>query len=100
MSYRKINIFCAAAGGLEAEREAFYRAVARVNETEAMRAAALFAQLSVLPTLADKRRFQVTVDHNIRLCTYFLLVLDDSWGPESKNFEAEYRLALACRADP
>jgi ribosomal protein S18 acetylase RimI-like enzyme len=98
-AHRFLNTFCAAPGDLEAEREAFYRAVAQVNENAGIGLHLLFAPLSIVPAITDKTKFQAAVDENIRLCSYYILALDDTWGPPLKNFEQDYRLALECRDD-
>src|SRR5258708_5538930 len=98
-AHRFLNIFCAAPGDLEAERAAFYRAVAQVNENAGIGLHLLFAPLSIVPAITDKSRFQAAVDDNIRLCSYYILALNDTWGPPLKNFEQDYRLAVECRDD-
>jgi ribosomal protein S18 acetylase RimI-like enzyme len=97
--YRFLNVFCATPGDLEDERDAFYRAVTQVNESVGIKLSLLFAPLSIVPTISDKTRFQKAVDENIRMCSYYILALNDTWGPPHLNFEEDYRLALACLDD-
>jgi ribosomal protein S18 acetylase RimI-like enzyme len=99
MPYQFVNVFCATPGDLEDERDAFYRAATKVNETVGIGLSLLFAPLSIVPTVGDKTRFQKAVDENIRICSYYILALNDTWGPPHLNFEEDYRLALACRDD-
>jgi hypothetical protein len=94
MSYRLIRVFCAAPGNLEKEKQLFQDAAAECNAAEGMAAGCLFVPLSV----SLKLKGQDVVDANIRLSDYFLLVLDDTWGPPGKSFEHDYLLAEACRA--
>jgi hypothetical protein len=54
----------------------------------------------MLPTVADKRAYQSAVNDNIRACRYYVMVLEDTWGPPEKNFERDYALAQRCAADP
>jgi len=43
---------------------------------------------------------EFTVEENIRECRYYILVPADNWGPPERALERDYRLALACAADP
>src|SRR5262245_25051776 len=100
MPYRILNVFCAVPGDLEPEQDALYRATAQVNETHAMKAGTLFAPLSLMPASTDKAKFQHDVDRNIRLSSYFVLVIDATWGPPERNFERDLALARECESDP
>ena len=93
------RVFCATSWELEAERGAFYDLVGEVNETESMARGVLLVPVSLV-NIRDKRPWQYTLDENIRDCRYFLLALADGWGPPERNFERDYRLALACKSDP
>jgi hypothetical protein len=97
--YQMQRVFCATSWELEGERRAFYDVVGEVNETEAMQRGILFVPVT-LTNVRDKRPFQFAVEENIRDCSYYLLTLTDGWGPPERNFERDYRFALACRDDP
>jgi hypothetical protein len=92
------RVFCATAWELEEERIAFYDVIGRFNEAEAMSRGILYVAVS-LPAVPDKRPLQSAVNQNIRACRYYILATADDWGPRERNFERDYHLALACRAD-
>ena len=96
--YRLHRIFCATAWEAEAERRAFYDALGQFNEAHGIPSGTLYVPVS-LTNIHDKRPYQYTVEENIRECRYYLLVPADSWGPPERNFERDYRLALACAAE-
>ena len=96
--YRLNRIFCATAWETEGERRAFHDTLGQFNETQGMPAGVLYVPVS-LANIHDKRPYQYTVEENIRECRYYILVPGDSWGPPERNFERDYRLALACAAD-
>ncbi len=102
MSYRMYRVFCAtpsdAEADLENERQAFYEVVGQVNEAEAMPRGMLFVPVSVLPNLTNITVYQPSIDENVRTCTFFVQVLDHTWGPGTRNFEPSYRLATQCCA--
>jgi hypothetical protein len=100
MPYAMHRVFCAAAGDLEPERQAFYDVMAELNEAEAMPRDILFVAVSIPMETFDTRPFQAAISENIRACRYFIQVLEDSWGPPEKNFERDYALASQCAADP
>jgi hypothetical protein len=95
MSYRLIRVFCAAPGNLGTETLLFHEAVAECNTSCGLAAGCLFVPL----TVSLKQKGQAAVDDNIRSCEYYLLVLDDTWGPPGKSFAHDYRLAQDCRGD-
>jgi hypothetical protein len=97
--YQMHRVFCATPWEMEAERILFYDLIGKFNETEAMSKRVLFVPVT-LPSLNDKRPLQYTVDDNIRHCRYYILLLSEDWGPAERNFSNDYRLALACAADP
>lgn len=74
--------------------------LAEFNESDAMARGVLFAPVSLPPNMADKRAFQPAVNQNIRESSFYIQVRDDDWGPAERNFEADYKLALACVDDP
>jgi hypothetical protein len=96
--YRMHRIFCATGWETEGERRTFYDVVGQFNETNGIPAGALYVPVS-LGNIHDKRPYQYTVEENIRECRHYLLVLGDNWGPPERNFERDYKLALACAAD-
>lgn len=96
--YRLQQIFCATAWELEGERRAFYDLIGEVNESDCMRHGVLYLPVS-LTNVQDKRPLQYTVEENIRACSYYVLALAGDWGPKERDFERDYRLALACRED-
>lgn len=100
MSWQMHRIFCATAPDLEAERLAFYDAVAAFNETHAMPQNVLFVPVSITPNMIDKRFFQPVIDDNIRNCSYYVLISDGGWGAPERNFEQDFALAQACVTDP
>ena len=97
--YRMHRIFCATAWETEGERRAFYDILGTFNETHGIPAGTLYVPVSLI-NINDKRPYQYTIDENIRECRYYILVPGDDWGPPARAFERDYRLALACAADP
>ena len=100
MSYRFHYVFCAMPFECEEELKAYQRALAVFNESEAMPQGLLFASLIVIPTLADKRPWQGAVNDNIRMSRHYIQVIEDSWGPPSRDYERDWALAQRCAADP
>jgi hypothetical protein len=100
MAYTLHRIFCSTPGGLEAERQAFHEVIGQVNETEGMPKSILFVPVSIVPNIVDKTAFQSTVDANVRDCKFFVQVLQNTWGPPTKNFETEFNLASRLKSDP
>lgn len=97
--YRMHRIFCATAWETEGERRAFYDILGNLNQTKGIPAGTLFVPVSLI-NVHDKRPYQYTVDENIREAHYYMLVPGDDWGPPARTFERDYRLAMACAADP
>jgi hypothetical protein len=93
--YRMLRVFCATSWELEGERQAFYDVVGDVNQNEAMKLGVLYVPISLNNT-ADKRPLQYTINENIRDARHYILTLDEDWGPKERNFERDYRLAVAC----
>lgn len=100
MAYSMHRIFCAAAGDLEEERQAFYQVVGNFNEHQAMPLNILFVAVSLPHDTFDKRPYQAVISENIRACRYYIQVLEDTWGPPEKNFEREHAIAVKCVDDP
>jgi hypothetical protein len=97
--YRMHRVFCATSWELEGERRAFYDLIGEFNQTTAMARGILYVPVSII-NIRDKRPYQFTVDENIRDCRHYIVALKDDWGPVERNFRDDYRLAMACRADP
>jgi hypothetical protein len=91
-----VNVFLGAPEGLGAERRAFHEAIADVNEAEGAERGTLFVPLFV----SRKVHEQDVIDANIRSCTYYLLALDNHWGPPGRGFEHDLQVALAGCHDP
>jgi hypothetical protein len=100
MAYIMYRVFCATPGELEAERRAFYDVVGEINEAEAMPKNILLVPLSIVPYIVNKLPYQPVVDANVAVCRFFALVLHDTWGAPTRNFEPEYTLAFRLKADP
>jgi hypothetical protein len=100
MAYAMYRVFCATPGDVEEERQAFYKAIGEFNANHAMPRGVLFVSLSILDTVFDKRPYQSAINENIRSCRYYVQILEETWGPPTKNFERDYALALRCLEDP
>jgi hypothetical protein len=100
MPYSMHRIFCATPGDLEEERQAFYKVMGDFNAAEAMPQGILFVSVSLPATTTDKRPYQAVLSENIRACRYYILVLEDTWGPPQLNYERDYALATKCVTDP
>jgi hypothetical protein len=96
MPFQLINLFCRLAGNLAEERESFYEVVGNCNETVGMPMGTLLTPLSTGAYSPERRR---VVDENIRVCRYFLLLVEDVWEAPVAGFLHDYRLALKCCAD-
>ena len=97
--YQFLRVFFAAPIEMDDELQAFQDALSQVNEKKAMPAGLLLVPASLTRQMGDKRFFQPAVEDNIRDASLFILVLKDSWGPDARNFRADYQLAMACRQD-
>lgn len=93
------RVFCATTWELEAERIEFYAIIGRFNEGLALARGMLFVPASLIAT-QDKRRLQYDIDENVRQRSYFILLLEDSWGPRERQFQRDYRLALQLMESP
>lgn len=100
MAYQMHRVFCATPAGLEAEHGAFYEVMGEFNAAQAMPRGILLVSVSVVPAVFDKRPFQPAIEENIRACRFYLQVVESTWGTPERNFEADFKLALACAADP
>jgi hypothetical protein len=100
MAYTMHRIFCAAPAELEPERQAFLEAVSALNEAEAMPRNLQLVPVSIMPYVTNKLAFQSAMDANVRACRYFVQLLQDTWGPPERSFEAEYKMAAQLSEDP
>jgi hypothetical protein len=100
MSFRLQYVFFAAPFDGEEEFKAFHQALGAFNEEEAMPHGCLFASLVIAPALADKRPFDGSINENIRMSSYYLQVIEDSWGPPQRDFERDWAMAQRALADP
>ena len=91
------DVFCSTPGNLEQELEAFHRVLGEVNEENGIARKTLLAGLCLK---SDNFIFVAgdAAKSNIRSCTYFLQVLDKSWGPVGL-FRELYDVAVASLAD-
>jgi hypothetical protein len=93
-------VFFAVPSDGEEELRAFHQVLSSFNEEEAMPNGCLFASLEIAPALADKRPFQGSINENIRMSRYYLLVIEDSWGSPQRDFERDWAIAQRSLADP
>jgi len=100
MSYTFCYVFCATPFDGAGELKAFQETLSDFNAAEAMPRGFLFTSLVIMPALADKRAFQGAVDDNIRMCRYYIQVLEDSWGPPQRDYERDWALVQRFIADP
>src|SRR5690349_16352772 len=100
MSYRFEYVFCATHQPQEDERLEFHKILGEINESHAMSKGILLGALSLPLTMGDKRVYQRVVDENIRTSRWYVLVLEDTWGPPERNLEHDYQLALECLQEP
>ena len=100
MNFKMQRIFCGAPDGLEDERRAFHEVIAEVNERTMASNGVLFVPVSLLPNMVNTLLFKSAVESNIAACSYFVQILDNTWGPPTKNFEWKYELACRLKDDP
>lgn len=100
MSYTFIYVFCATPFGCADEFQAFQDTVGEFNTAEAMPKGFLFTSLALVPSLADKRPYQDAINYNLRMCRYYMQVIEDSWGPPQRDFEGDWAFVQRCIADP
>ncbi len=99
-TYRMYRVFCATPGDLEPERQAFHEVIGQVNEELGMANNALFVPVSILPNLVNTLFFRGAIEENIRACTFFVQVLNGTWGPPARNFQWKYDLAHKLKVLP
>src|SRR5882724_485428 len=100
MSYTTYRVFCATPADLEQEQKAFHDVIGQVNEEEAMANDLLFVPVSILPNMVDTHFFHHLIVENIQDCTFFVQILDKTWGPRTRNCEWKYELACKLKNDP
>jgi len=100
MAYTFVYIFCATPFDCADELAAFHDVLSEFNAIEAMPQGFLFAALILVPAMADKRPYQDAVNHNLRMCRYYVQVIEDSWGPPQRDYERDWAFAQRCIADP
>jgi hypothetical protein len=76
VSYRFYRILCPAPKELERERQVFDAAIGKFNEEVTMADGILFAPASVAPPYSAARH-RPAVEANIRICDFFVQVLDE-----------------------
>ena len=91
------DIFCSTPGNLTKELEVFHQVVGEVNEAVGMPHKTLFAPLclktnNLIFMAADAAK------ENISYCSFFVQVLQDSWGPVGL-FRELYDFADTCAKD-
>ena len=100
MAYQFTYVFFATPFDSDAELKTFHEVIASFNEDQAMPAGYLFTSLIIVSGLADKRPMQGAVSENIRMCSYYLQVIEDTWGPPQRDYERDWALAQTCLDDP
>jgi hypothetical protein len=100
MSYTFVYIFCATPFGCADEFQAFQDTLGEFNSDEAMPKGFLFTSLAIVPALADKRPYQDAINYNLRMCRYYVQVIEDSWGPPQRDYEGDWAFVERCIADP
>jgi hypothetical protein len=91
------DVFCSAPGNLGEELQSFHVIVGEVNEAVGMAHKTLLAPLC----LKSNNLILIAADaakDNIRYCSFFVQVLQDSWGPVGL-FRELYDVAAECLAD-
>jgi len=93
-SYR---VFISAPGDLDADRQAAYDAVSRINESVAMPAKILLTSVGLREN-GQIETFRSAVSDNVRWSTFFVQIFQDDWGPRDL-FRKLFLLALESRDD-
>jgi hypothetical protein len=90
------DIFCSTPGNLNPELESFHKVAAEVNEIgmphKTLLAALCLKSNNLIFVAGDLAK------ENIRYCSFFVQVLEDSWGPAGL-FRELYDLAESCLKD-
>lgn len=102
------KVFIASPRGLQAEREAFRKALAEQNEADALHRGCMFLPIGWELTLGGVGRPQELINEDVRRCDYFVLMLWDRWGSPtdkepgakySSGTEEEFHVAMECFND-
>ena len=91
------DIFCSAPGNLSQELDSFHAVAGEVNETVGMSCKTLLACLCLKSDNLIFLAGDAAVE-NIRGCSFFVQVLQDSWGPAGL-FRGLYDAAAKCLKD-
>jgi hypothetical protein len=91
------RVFISGPGDLEREREAVRKAIADVNETDAMPRKVLLVSVGLMH---DEHivGYRAAVSENVRDSEFFIQVFEDDWGPKNL-FRKIFHLAMECRDD-
>lgn len=91
------RVFFSAPGDMEAEREACTKAMAEVNESDAMSHKILLNTVMVRED-GHIETARAAISDNVRWASYFVQVFSDDWGPRNL-FRKLFQLAIECRDD-
>src|SRR5215471_20941734 len=91
------RVFLSTPGDLQKEWSASREAISDVNRDTAMPQKILLVSIG-LTSDEQITGYRAAVAENIRLCTYFVQVFEDDWGPKNL-FRKMFLLALDCRDD-
>jgi hypothetical protein len=98
VSYVFHYVLWAAPFDCDEEQKAFHKVLAEFNEEAAMPNGYLLSGLTL--TMPDKRSYQGAVNENLRMSRYYLQVIEDNWGPPTRDLERDWAYARRCLADP
>jgi hypothetical protein len=98
MPFRFYRVFCSAPDSMQEECGTFLDCVAQVNE-EIIGTGNLLVPVLLPANLTNKPLLQNVVDQNVEDCTFFVQLLQDTWGSPERHTEHEYQLACRCRDD-
>src|ERR1039457_608896 len=91
------RIFISTPGDLQREQDICRAVIGNVNEKEARPLKILLVSVGLLDD-GQIVAFRSAVSENVRQCTFYLQVFEDSWGPD-KLFRKTFFLGLECRDD-
>lgn len=104
LELRGFKVFLCSPGGLESERELFYRIAFEVNEIEAEACRRTLIPIGWERSTKGWGRPQTRLNTQLESCDFVVLILADKWGsptgPDGTGYssgtEEEYRLAREC----
>lgn len=99
MPYDMHRIFVATPLELEDERLTLHETISEFNQDVAMPCNRLIVTVSLPPHMVDKRAYQAAITDNIRAVRYYVQLLEDSWGPPTRNFERDHAIAQKYAAE-